>query len=770
MKASLSISEIRHHNILLIGENAVLLLILGILVLRSVFLEVTYPAPPNPSLLLPPPVLSLLLSFLLIAVFSLWQASRLFRPPPQSLCGRLILWASIFILLGLLSALNASNKRDALTELTTLAAPLLIAGMSAELFRKPDRILLFLWVLAALGITAVYQCREQALTDNEAVLQNYEQNPQKVLDELGIEPGTLQHWQFEHRLHSKDIRGFLTTSNSTGSFLLLSLFGCLGLLVYAFRNSPSQNRSVQIVLYFSAAVIVGYGLLLCRSRGALTAGSFCLAGWAVCVWQGKRLWPYRKILAALGLLSAAAIIAAAAAYGIRHGRLPGPNAMLVRWQYWVSTVQMIADHPLLGVGGGNFSIWYPFYKIPAAPELIRDPHNFFLSLAAQYGLPAALVFTVILLLPLRTALQSESFQPEYPKAEGPSTPSGLLLLAVCAVMLLLIRPWISERPTAETDPLANGAFYIVAYLAPAGVMLLALGLFVLAGREPTDWQMLREALLPALGWAVLAVLIHNLIDFAIFETAVLTALALCLGTLWAFVCPRRPCRPIAPSFRWIAMFCLFAVFAGFSYFIVFLPFRAGLAIQQAFRRPAESIHLLRLAEEKDPLSPQPAWYLGQMLLQQAQQKRNVDKTLFEEAEKAFKRALTRNPDDYRLMEALGDLFITRAETEDSDIVRQEFLKAGFCWFQKAWRRFPGCDRLAYKLGMTAEQMNQIEEAVRWYSLAVEIEEAYRKQFEQMYPNYPRFSRLGEKRYQYARDFLESRTENRLKKETNSLSP
>ncbi len=770
MKTSLSTSETRHHNILLIGENAALLLILGILVLRSVFIEVTYPAPPNPLRLLPPPVLSLLLSFLLVSVFSLWQAGRLFQPPSRSICGRLTLWTSIFILLGFLSALNASNKRDALTELTTLAAPLLIAGMSAELFRKPDRIILFLWVLAALGITAVYQCREQALTDNEAVLQNYEQNPQKVLDELGIEPGTLQHWQFEHRLHSKDIRGFLTTSNSTGSFLLLSLFGCLGLLVYAFRNSPSQNRSVQIVLYFSAAVIVGYGLLLCRSRGALTAGSFCLAGWAVCVWQGKRLWPYRKILAALGLLSAAAIIAAAVAYGIRHSRLPGPNAMLVRWQYWVSTVQMIADHPLLGVGGGNFAIWYPFYKIPAAPELIRDPHNFFLSLAAQYGLPAALVFTAILLLPLRASLQSESFQPEYPKVEGPSTSSGFLLLTVCAVTLLLIRPWISERPAAETDPLASGAFYIVAYLAPAGVMLLALGLFVLAGREPTDWQILRGALLPALGWAVLAVLIHNLIDFAIFETAVLTALALCLGAVWAFAGPRRPCRLRAPSFRWIAFFCLFAVFAGFSYFIVFLPFRAGLVIQQAFRRPAESIRLLRLAEEKDPLSPQPASYIGQMLLQQAQQKKNVDKTLFEEAEKAFIRALKRNPDDYRLMEALGDLFIARAETEESDALRQEFLKAGFCWLQKAWSHFPGCDRLAYKLGMLAEQMNQIEEAVRWYSLAVEIEEAYRKQFEQMYPNYPMFSRLGEKRYQYARGFLESRTENRLEKETDSPSP
>ena len=39
-------------------------------------------------------------------------------------------------------------------------------------------------------------------------------------------------------------------------------------------------------------------------------------------------------------------------YGLDHGRLPGGNSMLVRWQYWSASVAMYADHPA-GVGGGK---------------------------------------------------------------------------------------------------------------------------------------------------------------------------------------------------------------------------------------------------------------------------------------------------------------------------------------------------------------------------------------------------------------------------------
>ncbi|MEJ5259803.1 MAG: O-antigen ligase family protein [Anaerohalosphaeraceae bacterium] len=739
-------------------ENAALLLILGVLALRSVFIEVTYyTAPASPFLLLPEPVNSLLISFVLLAVFFVHQVLFFLHPPSGQISIRLTLWIGVFVLLGFFSAASASNKRDAITELTTLAAALLIIPTVSELFRKPDRILLFLWVLTALGITAVYQCREQALSDNEAVLRNYEQNPQKVLEEVGIEPGTLKHWQFEHRLRSKDIRGFLTTSNSTGSFLLLCLFGSLGLLRYAFSLPARPERLIQILLYSSAVLCLGYGLFLCRSRGAITAGLSCLFGWIGCLWLGKRLWAFRGQLLTAALLCAAAAVCWAVWYGMHHGRLPGPNALLVRWQYWVSTVQMIAEHPLRGIGGGNFTIWYPLYKIPAAPELIRDPHNFPLSLAAQYGIPAALVFAGILIVPLTAVLRHGPCRPAPSGTGGPTLSSGLLLMAVCAVVLLMVRPWVIGQVDAEADSLVRGAYFLVYYLAPAGVMLLCLWLFVLAGRVPTDSANLQRALLPALGWGISAVLIHNLIDFALFETAVLTAGMLCLGAFWALGAAPSSVSNRKISVRLACVFGPAAVFAVWTYGAVWLPLRAGLLLQQALRTPAQSICLLRAAEAKDPLSPQPAWYQGQILFQQAEKRTADRQPLLEEARKAFTRALSRNPMDYRLMEALGDLFTVWAESENTEDVRTSFYQTSYEWTLQAWQRFPGSDRLVYKLGTLSERLNRPQEAAGWYTLAVQIEDEYRRQFRQMYPNDPIFSRLGESRYQYARDYALSHT-------------
>src|SRR5262249_9011447 len=56
-----------------------------------------------------------------------------------------------------------------------------------------------------------------------------------------------------------------------------------------------------------------------------------------------------------------------------------------RLQYWRSTLAMIARHPLLGVGPGNFQDYYTQFKLPEASEEIRDPHNFLLEVWATAG-------------------------------------------------------------------------------------------------------------------------------------------------------------------------------------------------------------------------------------------------------------------------------------------------------------------------------------------------------------------------------------------------
>jgi hypothetical protein len=58
-----------------------------------------------------------------------------------------------------------------------------------------------------------------------------------------------------------------------------------------------------------------------------------------------------------------------------------------RVQYWQSSVLMIADHPLVGCGPGNFQNVYTQYKLPDASEEVADPHNFLLDVWATAGTP-----------------------------------------------------------------------------------------------------------------------------------------------------------------------------------------------------------------------------------------------------------------------------------------------------------------------------------------------------------------------------------------------
>jgi O-antigen ligase len=737
-------------------ESILLVLVLAITALRASFIEVTYQSLPNPLLPLPAEVLSILISAVLIGAFFLWLTLRLLRPPADQIAGGLGLAVCVFLMTGTAAAFVASSKRDAVTDLVTLAAPLLVLLMLTDLFRKPQRILPALWLLLALGVTSVYQCNEQARTDNESVLQDYQKDPQRVLRQLGIEPGTLKQWQFEHRLRSKDVRGFLTTSNSTGSFLLLCLFACLGLFVQTLRQIKSSSQWAIAVLYALIALILAYGLYLCKSRGALVAGAMCLTGWLLCVLWGKKLWPYRYLLVLITIAAATGLLIFAVHYGLTHGRLPGPNALLVRWQYWQSTCRLIADRPLLGVGGGNFTIWYPLYKIPAAPEMVRDPHNFLLALASQYGLLGAATFTLVLIVPLLSVLKRDPANPS--PAAGQVQPSiflGVSILLAAAFVFLLLRPLVTEGTIAESNTSIRQAYYLVYYLTPAGVMILIFGLLFLAGGEPSDPVILNRSLPAALSWGAMAVLIHNLIDFALFETAVLMALMICLAAILALVCPAVPLSPRPLPIRVSAALLLIAALAGFLWIAVIPPVRAGARIQQALGQPDQAGALLTAAEQLDRLSPQAAWLNGQLVLQQFQEKIIKDPALLEQAAEAYSRAILRNPLDYRLHESLADVYMIRAESEQDLNEKIGFLKQSYVSARQAFVRFPGSDRLAFKLGLMAEQIHRIEEARLWYCLAVEIEEAYRIQFRQMYPGHDLFSRLGEERYQYALEFIRS---------------
>ena len=67
-----------------------------------------------------------------------------------------------------------------------------------------------------------------------------------------------------------------------------------------------------------------------------------------------------------------------------------------RVQYWQATVRLIAEHPWIGCGPGNFQDTYTAYKLPEASEEVTDPHNFLLEVWATAGTPAMLALLAML--------------------------------------------------------------------------------------------------------------------------------------------------------------------------------------------------------------------------------------------------------------------------------------------------------------------------------------------------------------------------------------
>ena len=137
-------------------------------------------------------------------------------------------------------------------------------------------------------------------------------------------------------------------------------------------------------------------LLLTKSRsGYIAAGVGLVLVWLLCRERTVRIgwkWP-AAIVAVAAVLGAAAV----AVGGLDRELLARASKSFgYRLQYWQSSLLMIADHPLVGCGPGNFQNAYTQYKLPEASEEVADPHNFLLEIWATAGTPAALAFLAVL--------------------------------------------------------------------------------------------------------------------------------------------------------------------------------------------------------------------------------------------------------------------------------------------------------------------------------------------------------------------------------------
>jgi O-antigen ligase len=79
-----------------------------------------------------------------------------------------------------------------------------------------------------------------------------------------------------------------------------------------------------------------------------------------------------------------------------------PYNNLVRLKLWQSSLAMIKDNWLFGIGYSNFAQIFEIYKVPFDYRGLTDPHNDYLKVAALSGIFGAIAFISIWIIDLKT--------------------------------------------------------------------------------------------------------------------------------------------------------------------------------------------------------------------------------------------------------------------------------------------------------------------------------------------------------------------------------
>jgi len=122
-----------------------------------------------------------------------------------------------------------------------------------------------------------------------------------------------------------------------------------------------------------------------------------------------------------------------------------PKSLAYRLEYWQATWRMLMDHPLLGVGPGNFRQNYFAYKLPGASEEILDPHNLILDVWANGGM-LALTGLFLLLSGVGKTLWLFLRKPHVEEVPVPerSRPRDSILVGIAAFSAVFLEEWLLE--------------------------------------------------------------------------------------------------------------------------------------------------------------------------------------------------------------------------------------------------------------------------------------------------------------------------------------
>ncbi|HBG28158.1 MAG: hypothetical protein A2Y10_06710 [Planctomycetes bacterium GWF2_41_51] len=693
-------------------------------------------------------LLSISISSILILASAVWMVIICRSGKYQYKYTGFEIGAFLFFIAAVISTIFASNKRASMNDALTIAAAIVSAITIVQLLDSEIKKKALVFFVIAMAAVNVYQCTDQFFSGNKMMIEQYNANPQEQLRTLGIEPGSFQQMLYEHRLQSKDVKGFFATSNSAGCFFNLAIFSAIAVFgsgLKRFREKPLNSVILPIVIL----LILFAGLLLTASKGAFV--SFFAASFVLMMIYAfhKFFIKFRFAIICLAGAGFLAMIFVMISYGLKHDTLPGGNSMLVRWEYWTASAEMIADNFFTGIGGNNFGTYYTHYKIPQALETVRDPHCFILTIFSTYGIVGLAGFCTCLFLPIYRSMKNPT---GLLSPEGGNISSAMKLYGIAAVWILLFLRPLAIR--SELGGRFDVAVYIIAimYAAPVFVFGTTLWLCTRSKKCYEDFPIRTAPLL----CGVFAVLLHNLIDFGIFEPGILTA-TFAITALGVSQNRNSQIIEMKKPLMYFSIILTVAIAVIILWLFIIPVGKTAMKVEAAkglssYGYYDKAANILNSAERDDKFDPNPAALNGLIKTYNYRVNPSENKDKLLEAEKSIQIAIARDPADFKNYENASEVYQLLAESNPNE--RLKWFKNAYDSLHHAIERYPSSAELHLKTATIAQQLDKIDDAIEHYTQTIAIEDAYREEFKIMYPGKDVFSRVGEVNYRFAKLRLE----------------
>jgi hypothetical protein len=343
----------------------------------------------------------------------------------------------------------------------------------------------------------------------------------EILAENRWKPGEFMANRFEQKLMAGEMLGFNASANTLGAIVVLLSLITLGAAMQRLEDRDDQGW---IGICFIIALTALYPLAYTGSKASWAA--LLLGIGLLAFWRLTRRWlsAHHGFVFTVATASVALAIVTVLAVGLSTGGLPN-DSINFRWRYWVAAWASVAEHPLIGVGWGNFASTFLEHRLPVSAEEINDPHNFLVRWASELGIVGLVLGSLWLITwfwhTSGTLAQSERV---------PSAIRVKTVLWVGALGFLLSLFAVDWSQVGETDRFYAAVLETLRRLLLTG--LITLGIGILCVRD-AEYREVDSRPAPWLGASVfigiIAFLLQSAIDIAFFQPGPFMLCVMLLG-------------------------------------------------------------------------------------------------------------------------------------------------------------------------------------------------------------------------------------------------